>query len=121
MQRISLAISVVMGLLLAMRGQAAADDFFSSSPGPLSQSHATLDTKDQCNACHVDGAREDAAAEALDAATASRLMAEGCSLQVRGPRSRGSPNTAATGYLRHLCYLHRNWASLLLLSFCAML
>jgi len=58
MQRVALAISVVMGLLFAMHGWAAADDFFASSPGPLAESHAAIDTKDRCNDCHVDGSRE---------------------------------------------------------------
>jgi hypothetical protein len=33
----------------------AQDDFFSSSPGPLSASHAELDTRDKCNDCHTGG------------------------------------------------------------------
>lgn len=58
MQRVALAISVVLGMLFAMHGWAAADDFFASSPGPLAESHAAIDTKDRCNDCHVDGSRE---------------------------------------------------------------
>jgi hypothetical protein len=30
-------------------------DFFSTSPGPLSQAHANLDVKDHCTDCHIDG------------------------------------------------------------------
>jgi hypothetical protein len=33
----------------------AQDDFFRSSPGPLSTSHAEIDGQDNCNKCHVDG------------------------------------------------------------------
>ena len=33
------------------------DDFFASSPGALSASHADLDTKGHCNDCHIDSQR----------------------------------------------------------------
>ena len=33
-------------------------DFFSSSPGPLSQSHASLDNANNCNDCHVNGTKD---------------------------------------------------------------
>jgi hypothetical protein len=39
-------------------GSALAEDFFSSSPGPLSQSHASLDTQNNCNDCHVNGSKD---------------------------------------------------------------
>jgi hypothetical protein len=42
-------------LLVALVGTARADDFFTSSPGPLSTSHAGLDTQDRCNDCHTGG------------------------------------------------------------------
>lgn len=37
---------------------ASADDFFSSSPGPLTASHGSLDNQNQCNDCHVNGTRD---------------------------------------------------------------
>ncbi|MFI5289709.1 MAG: hypothetical protein ACHQ17_08660, partial [Polyangia bacterium] len=45
---------LVTGLLLATSAYA---DFFSSSPGPLTQAHANIDGKDHCQDCHV-GARD---------------------------------------------------------------
>jgi hypothetical protein len=48
---------VVLAMLFASSGSAAADDLFASSPGPLTSSHAALDTKDHCNNCHVATAR----------------------------------------------------------------
>ncbi len=48
-------------VLVAMFGwsQAArADDFFTSSPGALTNSHATIDGPDHCNDCHVNGSKE---------------------------------------------------------------
>jgi len=44
-------------LVLGARAVARADDedFFNSSPGPLSQSHAALDSQDKCNDCHTGG------------------------------------------------------------------
>ena len=47
------ALAVLVGLVHARA--ARADDFFSSSPGPLSQSHAALDNADHCNDCHTGG------------------------------------------------------------------
>src|SRR5262245_55943774 len=63
---IALGVAVVLGLTLDagvdQRGDvelsveltpaAHADDFFSSSPGPLSKSHAAWDASDKCNECH---------------------------------------------------------------------
>lgn len=49
------AVVVVAVTLLAAGGAAHADDFFQTSPGPLAESHASLDGQDNCNACHVDG------------------------------------------------------------------
>jgi hypothetical protein len=46
------ALIVILGIARAAR---ADDDFFSSSPGPLSSSHADLDTPDKCNECHTGG------------------------------------------------------------------
>ncbi|MCA9676757.1 MAG: hypothetical protein KC464_17110, partial [Myxococcales bacterium] len=49
---------VAVGLLLGVLGvarPARADDFFSSSPGPLSSSHASIDGQDHCNDCHTGG------------------------------------------------------------------
>jgi len=44
--------------VLFVGSTAHAGDFFASSPGPLAQSHAGLDTQDHCNDCHVDGSKE---------------------------------------------------------------
>src|SRR5262249_31756909 len=37
---------------------ASGDDFYSSSPGPLTSSHGALDNQQQCNDCHVNGTRD---------------------------------------------------------------
>jgi hypothetical protein len=51
-------IAALVVLLAVFAGRpAVADDFFSSSPGPLSKSHEAWDRQDQCDACH-DGGRE---------------------------------------------------------------
>src|SRR5690606_14860605 len=50
------ALALVAGLL-AVTPRASAEDFFSSSPGPLSREHAALDRQDSCNDCHVDGSK----------------------------------------------------------------
>ncbi len=34
------------------------DDFFGSSPGPLTHSHGALDNPDHCNDCHVNGTKD---------------------------------------------------------------
>ncbi len=47
----------VLTLLLLLCGVASADDFFTTSPGPLAASHGSLDSQDHCNDCHVDGSR----------------------------------------------------------------
>src|SRR3954468_18774083 len=53
------ALVVVIGLVaIASPRRAAADDFFGSSPGPLTQSHGALDTKDRCTDCHVGDSKE---------------------------------------------------------------
>jgi hypothetical protein len=46
------ALALVLGRAEVAR---ADDDFFSSSPGPLSRSHQALDTPDHCNDCHTGG------------------------------------------------------------------
>jgi len=48
-------VVIALAILLGFGGAARADDFFSSSPGPLSSSHAGLDTQDHCNDCHTGG------------------------------------------------------------------
>ncbi|MDQ3364807.1 MAG: hypothetical protein M3680_05200 [Myxococcota bacterium] len=49
-------------LLIAGRGLSAVaiaqSDFFSSSPGELTKSHAEFDNQQKCNECHVNGTRE---------------------------------------------------------------
>lgn len=52
------AIWVLALALVALFASPAFADFFSSSPGQLSQSHASLDTADKCNDCHVNGTKE---------------------------------------------------------------
>jgi hypothetical protein len=44
-------IALLLGVLGARTSMA--DDFFGSSPGPLTTSHASLDTADKCMDCHV--------------------------------------------------------------------
>ncbi len=44
--------------LIVLATVARADDFFSTSPGPLSLSHASIDNADHCNDCHIDGTSE---------------------------------------------------------------
>src|SRR5206468_1057070 len=51
------ATVVGLGLVVGTR-TARADDFFASSPGPLTTSHASIDTQDHCNDCHVNNSRE---------------------------------------------------------------
>ncbi|MBK9033362.1 MAG: hypothetical protein IPL61_19170 [Myxococcales bacterium] len=52
-----LAIALVIAgvLVLAPRGARAQGDFFSSSPGALAESHASIDGPDHCNDCHDNG------------------------------------------------------------------
>lgn len=45
----------VLAAAFAVSGQARADDFLQSSPGPLSASHAAFDGQDNCTQCHTDG------------------------------------------------------------------
>ncbi len=53
------AIAVVFGICtLAAVSAADAQGFFSSSPGPLTRSHAALDSQQRCNDCHVNGTRD---------------------------------------------------------------
>lgn len=50
------AIVAIAAVLVLARGRAAAQGtFFASSPGPLSESHASIDGPDHCNDCHNDG------------------------------------------------------------------
>jgi len=44
--------AVTICCLCAVARLAHADDFFKSSPGELSKSHAALDTREQCTTCH---------------------------------------------------------------------
>ncbi len=50
-----LAWVLLPALLLAAVPASVSADFFSTTPGPLSQGHANLDNKDHCTDCHVDG------------------------------------------------------------------
>jgi hypothetical protein len=49
---------VALVALFGLRERASADEFFGSSPGPLSQSHAAFDAKDKCNECHITDSKE---------------------------------------------------------------
>jgi hypothetical protein len=48
----------ICAFVALLAGRARADDFFSSSPGPLTTSHGALDNQDHCNDCHVNGSKE---------------------------------------------------------------
>jgi hypothetical protein len=52
------AFAIAIGFMLVVGRTARAEDFFSSSPGPLTSSHASLDNQNQCNDCHIDNTRE---------------------------------------------------------------
>src|SRR6266850_371184 len=56
--RFSLVAFAVVATIALGAVRASADDFFSSSPGPLSQSHAAFDAPDHCNDCHVNGSKD---------------------------------------------------------------
>jgi hypothetical protein len=51
----ALAGLIVLAVLVR---PSAADPFFDSSPGALTQSHGNLDAKDHCNDCHVGDSKE---------------------------------------------------------------
>lgn len=51
-------VTLVVAVLVSMFVGTAHADFFSSSPGALSKSHATLDNQSKCNDCHVNGTSE---------------------------------------------------------------
>src|SRR5262245_10331742 len=59
------ALATLVVLALLVRG-AFADPFFDSSPGALTQSHASLDAKDHCNDCHVGDSKELSEKKCLD-------------------------------------------------------
>ena len=52
------AVWVIALAVVVLLVRPAAADFFSSSPGQLSQSHAALDNANQCNDCHVNGTKD---------------------------------------------------------------
>lgn len=56
--------ALCLAVLVVLAGPAAAEDFFKSSPGELSRSHATLDKDGACNECH-DGSKAIVAAKCL--------------------------------------------------------
>src|SRR4051794_16137643 len=59
MKRVGHALPLVaLVVLFALVGDSAADEFFGSSPGPLTASHGALDVKDHCNDCHVGESKE---------------------------------------------------------------
>src|SRR2546429_104096 len=43
---------LVVLVVLGAATRAIADDFFSSSPGPLSNAHGSLDDQNKCDDCH---------------------------------------------------------------------
>src|SRR4051794_9919326 len=47
---------VVLALCIAI--PAFAGDFFASSPGPLAQSHASLDNQQDCTSCHINDSKD---------------------------------------------------------------
>jgi hypothetical protein len=49
---------VALVALAGLRDRTAADEFFGSSPGPLTQSHSAFDAKDKCNECHITDSKE---------------------------------------------------------------
>jgi hypothetical protein len=49
---------VALVVFFSWSGKAVADEFFGSSPGPLTVSHGALDTKDHCTDCHVGDSKE---------------------------------------------------------------
>jgi len=53
-------------LAFLFTGTAAADDFLSSSPGPLARSHAQWDNQQGCNDCHVNDTRDISDQKCLD-------------------------------------------------------
>jgi len=56
---------VVLFAICTLASAARAQGFFSSSPGPLSKSHASLDSQQRCNDCHVNGTRDISNAQCL--------------------------------------------------------
>jgi hypothetical protein len=44
---------LIAALVVVRVGLAHGDDFLTSSPGALAQSHASLDNPDGCNTCHA--------------------------------------------------------------------
>src|SRR5262245_48336617 len=59
-------VAVAVILVAGVTGIALADDFFSSSPGPLTSSHAAWDAQDKCNDCHVNDTKEVSNQKCLD-------------------------------------------------------
>ena len=49
------ALAVLVALAIPTSASAQDDDFFHSSPGELTQSHAEFDSQDRCNDCHTGG------------------------------------------------------------------
>ena len=47
-----------LAVVLSLSGRALADEFFGSSPGPLTLSHGALDVKERCADCHVGDSKE---------------------------------------------------------------
>jgi hypothetical protein len=52
----AMALAPILGVMLGT-SVAFADDFFSSSPGPLAKEHAELDNQANCNSCHVNDSK----------------------------------------------------------------
>ena len=56
--RTALVLVAMFVTLGAFARIAAADDFFSSSPGALSAGHGALDNQDHCTDCHVGNTKD---------------------------------------------------------------
>ncbi len=48
-------LALLLPALSLLHSSRASADFFSTSPGPLTQSHAAIDGTDHCQDCHIDG------------------------------------------------------------------
>ena len=54
----SRAVVLALGLLVLWATPVFAGDFFASSPGPLAQSHASLDNQNSCTSCHINDSKD---------------------------------------------------------------
>ncbi|HEY4055824.1 MAG TPA: cytochrome c3 family protein, partial [Kofleriaceae bacterium] len=59
------AFALLLVLLVPSSHRAYAQDFFSSSPGALTSSHAELDNQQHCSDCHINNTNEISDAKCL--------------------------------------------------------